>query len=461
MEISTIWILSLTLLLLLLCLWLLFQSQQVLGLLKTSLRDQPWFKAFPYLVLVVMLLVVGAYVVFIQGWESHALSWLNLIVRWTHVIIGIAWIGASFYFVFLENSLNRTEGLRDELAGDLWAIHGGGFYYLEKYKVAPKVLPKKLHWFKYEAYFTWITGFLLLIIVYYSQSSVNMLGDFPMSPGWAIAVGIGSLIVGWKFYDGLCRTPLIHQPLWFFLIMFVFTVLMAALLSHLLSAKAAYIHVGAMLGSMMAGNVFEVIIPSQKAMVKSAEQGQLPDPKLGQYAGLRSLHNNYFTLPVVFVMISNHFPSTYGHTFNWLILGGLFLVSIGIRHYLNLVEKGQYAFWILPAATLGVLVLALVTAPETANKGDLGATVNYRAIEPIFQQRCNTCHSENPSDEIWRAAPNGVMFDTPQQIQAMKDQILMRAVVTETMPLGNSTNMTAEERELLRRWILQGAEVGP
>jgi uncharacterized membrane protein len=244
----------------------------------------------------------------------------------------------------------------------------------------------------------------------------------------------------------------------FFMVMMLFTILVSYVLVNLLSAKAAYIHVGAMLGTMMAGNVFGVIIPAQKALVKAAQKGGTPDPRLGQHAALRSLHNNYFTLPVVFIMISNHFPSTFGHPYNWAILGGLMLLSAGLRHFLNLQEKGRQAFWILPVVTLGVLVLAFITAPNTTLDTS-SREVSMDEVMTIFRQRCNTCHSSNPTDSVWVVAPNGVAYDLPAQIVKMQDQIMLRVVTTETMPLANQTGMTAEERALIRDWILQGAKL--
>lgn len=458
MTADPVWTILVVAFVLLICLILLSQSQQIVKLVASEGEKPAWMAGIPYYGLILFLLAGFGILVEINGWQSHILSWLNLVVRWAHVIIGIAWIGASFYFVFLENSLNRTENLRDELAGNLWAIHGGGFYYVEKYKSAPAVLPNKLHWFKYEAYFTWITGFVLMIIVYYSQAELTMIGNRDITPAMAIGIGLASLAVGWVVYDILCHTPLLHQHLWFFICMFLFLVLMALLLSFLLSPKAAYMHVGAMMGTMMAGNVFRSIIPSQKAMVKAALLKGTLDPALGQNAGLRSLHNNYFTLPVVFIMISNHFPSTFGHPYNWAILGGLILVSTGIRHYLNLAEKGRQAFWILPLATLGLLVLAMITAPPAASP-DGGPKVSFRQVQSIFESRCNSCHASHPTDDVWVTPPNGVTFEEPRQIIAMKDQIMMRVIVTETMPQANKTNMTAEERELIKRWILQGASV--
>lgn len=437
---------------------LLLTFSQVIKRMFVNKKPPKWLNGLPYYLLVGVLLLAGWAVVMWNGWQSHALNWLNLLVRWAHVIIGIAWIGASFYFVFLENSLNRTKDLRDELAGNLWAIHGGGFYYLEKYKNAPKVIPDQLHWFKYEAYFTWITGFLLLIIVYYSKAEFTMAANSEIPAGLAVGMGIGSLVIGWLFYHYLCRSKVIYQPVIFFLIMLLFITGVAYLLVIFLSPKAAYIHIGAMMGTMMAGNVFQVIIPAQKALVAAAKKGLTPDPELGKYAGLRSMHNNYFTLPVVFIMISNHFPSTFGHPYNWAILGGLILLSAGLRHYLNLQEKGRQAYWILPIVTLGVLVLAFITAPKV-DRSDSSTPVSIDQVMTIFQKRCNSCHSANPTDSVWVVAPNGVMYDEPAQIVKMQDQIMLRVVTTETMPLANQTGMTAEERELIRAWIVQGAKI--
>jgi len=415
-----------------------------------------------YLPLLLILIAVLWYFIQRNGWESHAMQWLNLLVRWTHVIIGIGWIGASFYFVFLENSLNRTENLRDELAGNLWAIHGGGIYYLEKYKTTPKEFPKKLHWFKYEAYFTWVTGFILLIIVYYSNARLYMIDAqvFNISPAMAIVIGIGTLLLGWFIYDGLCKSKLIQSPILFTAVGFFLTVVLSYILTQLLSSRAAYIHIGSMLGTIMAANVFMVIIPSQKAFVKAAKEGKTVDPILGKKAGLRSLHNNYLTLPVIFVMISNHYPSTWGNQYNWAILAGLFLASAVLKHYLNLLEQGQKMNWILPLVVLTVIVLAYVTAPPSPNNSmAAGEQVSYTELQQIFQKRCISCHSEKPTDPVWTSAPLGIKFDTPDQIKIMAERIMVRVVVTKTMPQGNTTKITDEEREKIRLWIEQGATI--
>jgi uncharacterized membrane protein len=393
------------------------------------------------------------------GWESHLIDWLGLIVRWAHVVLGIAWIGASFYFIFLENSLNRNEGLRDELAGNLWAIHGGGFYYLEKYKSAPASLPKKLHWFKYEAYFTWLTGFILLTLVYYMNAKSFMVDPQVNDIGadTAIYIGLGSLITGWLLYDGLSRTPLLHNKKLFAVTGFIIVTAIAYILSHFLSGRAAFMHIGALLGTIMAGNVFFVIIPAQKAMVTAAVEGKPLNPELGKYAGLRSLHNNYMTLPVVFIMISNHFPATFGNQYNWIILGILTLGSVAVRHYINMHEKGIYSEWMLPFAALALIALVIITAPATSVKSN--KPVSYSMIQPIVQKRCISCHSAKPTDDMQKIAPNGVMFDTPDQLQRHADRILIRAVQTKTMPQGNKTGITDEERLLIGAWVEQGAKV--
>ncbi|MDX1479044.1 MAG: urate hydroxylase PuuD, partial [Saprospiraceae bacterium] len=261
------------------------------------------------LVLTIVLLVAIVYILLLgTPWSGHVHEWLNLIVRWMHITFGIAWIGTSFYFVFLENALNRTRNVRPELAGNLWAVHGGGFYYLEKYKLAPATIPRDLHWFKYEAYFTWLSGFCLLAIVYYLDAHSFLIDPavLPLTSGQAIGISVGSLMTGWIVYDRLCRSRLARNATVFAITGFVLAVGLAMLYTALFNSRAAYLHFGALLGTLMAANVFFVIIPSQKAMVRAAKRGEDLDPDLGKHAGLRSLHNNYLTLPVLFVMISNH-----------------------------------------------------------------------------------------------------------------------------------------------------------
>jgi uncharacterized membrane protein len=392
-------------------------------------------------------------------YEGHLMEWLNIAVRVMHITFGIAWIGASFYFVFLENALNRTDNVRDELAGNLWAVHGGGFYYLEKYKVAPKTIPKHLHWFKYEAYFTWLSGFALLFIIYYFNASAILIDTNVMilSTAQAISISIGSFIVAWVIYDLLCKSALAKKTFLFVLAGVALLLGFAYFYSHVFSGRAAFIHFGAMIGSIMVANVFFVIIPSQKAMVNAAKKGVPPDPAKGKKALFRSIHNNYFTLPVLFVMVSNHFPSTFGNKYQWIVLAAITLGSAGIKHWLNLREQGRLSIWIMPASVILLLSVAYVTAPQPSNVKC--KEVGFADVNAIVQQRCISCHSSKPTDNIYTTAPNGVKYDTPREIVFKKDLIMQRVVITKTMPQNNKTNMTPEERDILRCWIEQGASI--
>ncbi|WP_211339523.1 urate hydroxylase PuuD [Hymenobacter perfusus] len=418
--------------------------------------------AYALTVLAVLFVLAVAYLL-VQGttWEGHLMEWLNIVVRLMHVTFGIAWIGASFYFVFLENALNRTDNVREELAGNLWAVHGGGFYYLEKYKQAPQEIPKALHWFKYEAYFTWLTGFSLLFVVYYFNAG-SMLIDpqvLAISPLAGVAIGVGSFAVAWVLYHGLCRTALVRNNVAMALLAVLICTGFAWFYCQVFSARAAYIHFGAMLGTLMVGNVFFIIIPAQKAMVQAATEGLPLDPELGKHAGLRSLHNNYFTLPVLFVMVSNHFPSTFSHGYPWAVLAAIALGTAGVKHWLNLREKHQATGLVLPVAAGLLLAVAFVTAPKTDAGATAACTPNVRMaqVQAVVQQRCIRCHSATPTDEVFRTAPNGVVYDTPEDIIRLQDKIMQRVVITKTMPQNNKTHMTQAERDLLRCWIEQGA----
>ena len=413
-------------------------------------------------IVITAVAIIISFYILIKGtqWEAHLMEWLNIIVRLMHITFGIAWIGASFYFVFLENSLNRTKGLRDELAGNLWAVHGGGFYYVEKYKIAPQKIPKDLHWFKYEAYFTWLSGFCLLFIVYYFNAAALLIDKnvLDITPLTGIGIGVGSFIAAWFIYDLLCKSPVGKKGILFTIIGTIIAIGFAYAYTRIFSARAAYVHFGAMIGSIMVANVFFVIIPSQKAMVKAARENKPLDATLGKNAGLRSLHNNYFTLPVLFVMISNHFPSTFGYKYPWLILGLITIGAAGVKHYLNLKEKGQLSVWVLPVSSLILLGAAFISAPSK-NAGACDATISINEVTNIVNKRCITCHSSRPTDDVYKTAPNGVMFDTPDDIFRKKDLIMQRVVITKTMPQNNKTNITQEERDMIGCWIQQGATI--
>jgi uncharacterized membrane protein len=386
-------------------------------------------------------------------------DWLNLLIRWFHLVVGAAWIGTSFYFNWLNNNVRPVDDPSGRLAGGLWSIHGGAFYQINKYKGAPEQMPEKLHWFKYEAYLTWISGVCLLIIVYWMQAGITMVPPGSDLPGWAAAlIGIGSLVLGWVVYDLLCRSPIVKYPAAFAGLGLALMTLSAFVLSMYLSPRAAYIHVGAMMGTMMALNVFFVIIPSQRKMVDLMVAGKEPPADTGKPGSQRSLHNNYFTLPVLFIMISNHFPFTYAHTWGWVVLVAIAVIGAGVRHWFNLHGKGQRNVWILPVASVAMIALAFVVHGPDLSPAPSGADVpSVAQVHAIIKQRCVECHSANPTSELFKIAPKDVMFDTPEQVQRHAPTIKIQAVSTTTMPLGNLTEMTDEERAILGRWIDAGA----
>jgi uncharacterized membrane protein len=395
--------------------------------------------------------------------DAHLGQWLNLALRWSHVITGVAWIGTSFYFNWLNSRLAPPPAGRAEpgVAGELWSVHGGGFYRVVKYAVAPAHLPGTLHWFKWEAYATWLTGFLLLVLIYYVGAASFLIdpGARRVAPATGIAIGIGTLVMSWLVYDTLCRSRLGTNPLALSVVLFALGTALAWGLTRLLSPRAAYIHVGAAIGTIMAANVLMVIIPSQKEMVAVMAQGRPPDATRGKQAALRSLHNNYLTLPVLFIMVSSHYPATYGHPLNWAILAGLAVIGVGTRHWFNLRNQGRPNAWLLPGAALGLAALAVLTAPwahrAPSRAADAGAT--FADVRVIVARRCAGCHSSAPTQPGMPVAPLGVMLDTPDQIRASAPRILAVAVDAQTMPLGNLTGMTVDERELLGRWIRAGA----
>ena len=419
------------------------------------------------------------------------MEWLNLSVRWVHMITGVAWIGASFYFVWLENNLNRVNP-KNGLAGDLWAIHGGGIYHLEKYKLAPPTMPDNLHWFKWEAYFTWMSGIALLCVVFYANPTLYLLAPgSSLSGPEGVLLGLGSLLAGWFIYSFLCDSALGKRPALLGLILFVLLIAAAYGFSKVFSGRGAYLHVGAVIGTIMVGNVFRIIMPAQRALVAAIAENRTPDPALPAKGLLRSRHNNYFTLPVLFIMISNHFPSTYGSQYNWLILAGIAVAAVLVRHYFNTRHNSQKYAWTLPVGALAMISLAYVTGPkpapevakaptaieyqplpETALGGGLKpaapaapaaepapaqATTDFGQVHHVIEQRCTVCHSAKPTSPLFSTAPAGVMFDTPEQIQQQAARIQAQAVASQIMPLGNITQMTQQERDLIGTWINQGA----
>ena len=399
--------------------------------------------------------------------DAYTINWLHLLARWAHILTGAAWIGTSFYFIFLNNSIRPPDTAEDEgtnVKGVVWMVHGGAFYRTTKYDGAPAKLPKTLHWFMWEAYLTWISGIAMLALIYWSQARAFMIDPevADISTGAAVAIGVGTIIGGWIAYDLLIKTLWKHPKLVSIIGMVGLTAL-AYGLTTILSARAAYIHVGAVLGTIMAANVFFVIIPNQRVMVDAMMAGEKPDTSKGAAGALRSLHNNYLTLPVLFIMVSNHFPFTYGSPHAWAVLIAISVIGAVARHWFNLHEQGTKNQWLLPAACLAMLSLAFAMKP--ADRPALvsahvhGTTPEWSEVSAIFQRRCQTCHSATPTSEDFPVAPLGMMMDTPEQIAAKKDAIYERTVVLKTMPIGNITKMTDEERALVAAWYESGAAI--
>ncbi len=385
--------------------------------------------------------------------DAHILGWLSLVARWIHVIVGVAWIGTSFYFNWLNDQLRPPETPAEGVGGEVWSVHGGGFYRVTKFTVAPETLPKRLHWFKWEAYSTWLSGMVLLVLVYYINADLYLVDPATgVSATAGIAISLGVLVLGWLGYQLLCRSPLVNHPTLLALVGLALVSTVAYALNLWLSDRASYLMVGAMVGTIMAANVFFVIIPSQRAMVDAMAAGREPDSRRGSDAALRSRHNNYLTLPVLFIMVSNHYPMTYGYGYNWAVLAGLFVVGVAVRHFFNLKNQGQRYWWILGAAALAILALALVTAPSPAGSSRLAGPVTMADVQGVITQRCTPCHAKEPSYPGIPFAPAGIVLETPHEIEARKARIYAVAVVAQTMPLGNVTRMTEEERAVLGAW---------
>jgi len=387
--------------------------------------------------------------------EAYIADWLNLLVRWLHVITGIAWIGASFYFVWLDGHLQSPEDPGDDakgVGGELWSLHGGGFYHAQKYRVAPTRIPETLHWFKWEAYTTWMSGMAMLALVYWYGAEVYLINPAvaELSAAQAVGISIAYIVGGWLVYDLLCKSPLARDTRVFALILMLLCSLLAWSLCQLFGGRGAYIQFGSVLGTIMVANVFFVIIPGQKKTVASALRGEAPDPTPGIHAKQRSVHNTYFTLPVLFVMTSNHYAMTYGHEYNWVILIGISLVGALIRIYFVARHKGQAS--LLPVIVSVVLLVAIAAAIAPRSRATGGAAVNFDEVRNVVNARCSTCHAEAPVHPAFPAPPLGVMLDTDERIVAEAARIHQQTVVTRVMPIGNLTAMTEDERQIIDQW---------
>jgi uncharacterized membrane protein len=393
--------------------------------------------------------------------EVYALDWLNLLLRWLHLIAGAAWIGASFYFVMLDSSLKpatKEEDIKRGVHGNYWAVHGGGFYQSQKYLTGPKGEPlsEDLHWSKWEAYTTWLSGMGLLAIIYWFGASTYLIDKNVMTlePAPAVAISIGFIAGGWLAYDLLCRLLAGKENLLAGLV-FVLVMLADWALFQIFGARAAYVHVGAMMGTMMVANVFFHIIPGQKKMVDAIRAGQSVDPTPGVIGKQRSVHNTYFTLPVLFIMISSHYPMTYSHPHGWAVLGAIMIAGVLIRQFFVSRRRGRTlpVLLVIPALMLGGLFVFL--APKTAVTRSSG--VSFAEAKAVIDRRCVSCHAATPTQEGFAQPPKGVMLHDAANISQQAAKVA-ETVANRYMPIGNLTQMTDDERALIAAWFAQGAK---
>ncbi len=387
---------------------------------------------------------------------------LDLLLRWFHVIAGIMWIGNSLLFNWLDRNLVKKEGID----GEIWLLHSGGFYQIEKKMLRPYQMPDKVHWFMWQNFSTWASGILLLVVVYYLGESAWLVdpGAGHVSYGTAVSAAVGTLLGGWVVYDLIWRSPLRNQPLVAGAICIAGLFVIAWGLSQIMTPRAAYIHVGVLLGTLMTGNVWMIIIPSQRDLVDATREGREQDRSLSLRAKVRSIHNNYMTFPLIFIMVSNHFPSSYSHQLNWLILAVLMAGGALVRHFMNI--RFSFPGWRVALGGCAVASVAiayvLTLAPSRSGASDAelaaGPKVPFQAVQAIVSLRCVACHSATPSDALFKVAPNGLMLDTPEQIAASARRIRVR-VEGGTMPFANRTHMTDDERLTVARWVAHGSSL--
>lgn len=396
------------------------------------------------------------------------MEWAEFAVRWTHVITAIAWIGSSFYFIALDLGLNRDiDGPAD---GEEWQVHGGGFYHIQKYLVAPEAMPEHLTWFKWESYATWLSGFAMLVLVYYLGADLYLVDPnvAEISIPFAIAISLASLAFGWIVYDQLCKSPLGETPTVLMVLLFVLLVVMAWGYTQVFSGRAALLHLGAFTATIMTANVFLIIIPNQKIVVADLKAGRTPDAKYGKIAKLRSTHNNYLTLPVIFFMLSIHYPLAFASEYNWLIAALVFLMGVTIRHYFNTrhARAGNPTWTWLATAVLFVLIMAISTWPlfsdDPANPENakatpyqerIMATEGFEEVASIVQGRCSMCHATEPFWDGILFPPNGVRLETHAQIAAHAHDIYIQSGVTHAMPPANVSFMEDQERRAIVEWF--------
>ncbi len=393
--------------------------------------------------------------------ESILIEWVSAVLRWLHVIAGIAWIGSSFYFIHLDLSLKARPGLPAGVKGDEWQVHGGGFYHIMKYLVAPAQMPDHLTWFKWEAYTTWLSGFALLVVVYYLGADLFLIDKsvLDLTALQAAAIAFVSLAVAWLLYEALCRSPLGGHEVALALVGYVFLVGLTWAFTHVFSGRGAFTQIGALIGTIMVANVFVIVIPYQKKTVAAMLAGKEPDPVWGQLGKQRSVHNNYLTLPVVFLMLSNHYPLFYATRYNWIIVAIVLAIGPVIRHFFNSRHEGKGSpWWTWAVAAAGMVAIAwLSAAGSNIELGALPPTPKFKQVANIVISRCSMCHAAEP---VWAgipAPPEGVMLDDDERIRLHARLIEIVAVRSRAMPPGNITEMTPQERLTLASWLAAGA----
>ena len=395
-------------------------------------------------------------------WGSILTEWSSLILRWLHVMAGIGWIGSSFYFIHLDLSLRARTGLADGVQGEAWQVHGGGFYRIVKYLVAPAEMPDELTWFKWEAYTTWLSGFALMVVVYYLDAELFLVDKsvLELTPVQAGLFSFGSLALAWLLYEAACRSGLAQYELRFAIGGYLFLVGLTYAFTHVLSGRGAFNQIGAIIGTIMVANVFALIIPNQKRITAALLAGRAPDPKLGKTSKERSVHNNYLTLPVIFLMISNHYPLLYATRYNWLIVAIVLALGPVIRHFFNARHAGKPSpWWVWGVAACGMIAVALLSAagPRDAKVGALAAPATFASVEEIILSRCSMCHAAEP---VWASivtAPRGILLDDAAHIKRNARLIGRNAAWANAMPPGNVTEMSGDERAILAAWLSAGA----
>ena len=393
--------------------------------------------------------------------------WLEIIVRWLHVIAGIAWIGSSFYFIALDHSLNTKSKLPEKAYGDAWQVHGGGFYHLVKYLVAPKNLPDELTWFKWEAYTTWISGFFLLVLIYFAQTELYMIDTFKfdLNSFQVICISLLGIVLGWVIYDSICKSPIGNNTSLLVISIFIFIVLSAYIFGLIFSDRGAFTQIGVIIGTIMVANVAIVIIPGQRKVVASLLTGQKPDPIHGIRAKQRSLHNNYLTLPVIFVMLGGHYPILFSTKYSWLILAIVIIIGGLIRHYFNTrhAKKGN-PLWTWGLAFILVLLMMFLTSIGKPSKTDDKDLVNLKskinqsilfAAMDTTQVHCAMCHAQEPLWDGLKNPPKGMILNTQNDLIKNIDKVIEQTVLSNAMPPGNITWMDFDQRASLRNLFFE------